>query len=176
MAGLAAGDQEALERLYARYARRVTGFFWRMGRRGGEVDELVHETFVRLWRHGRGWRGEGRLSTYLFGIARSALLDARAAATRSSVAEPPAPRPRAERPEQELERRELRERIEAAIAGLAEPLRVVFSLSTAGDLKYREIAELLDIPLGTVKSRMAAAEERLRAALSGYLEVRREAP
>ena len=73
------------------------------------------------------------------------------------------------RPEEELERRELSRQIEAAVAGLAEPLRLVFSMATAGGLKYREIAGLLEIPVGTVKSRMAAAEEKLRGALSGYL-------
>jgi RNA polymerase sigma-70 factor (ECF subfamily) len=168
MAGLAAGEADALERLYDRYAERLTGFFWRLGNRGGEVDDLVHETFVRLWRHGRGWRGEGRLSTYLFGIAKSAWIDARSGKARTAVPDD-LPRAAAPRPEEELERRELARQIESAVAGLAEPLRLVFSMASGGGLKYREIAELLDIPVGTVKSRMAAAEEKLRAALSGYL-------
>jgi RNA polymerase sigma-70 factor (ECF subfamily) len=169
MADLAAGRPQALERLYERYAERLTGFFWRLGRRGGQVDDLVHETFVRLWRHGRGWRGEGRFSTYLFGIAKSAWLDARTVRGRELVADDLPRASAAPRPEEELERRELGRQIEAAVAGLAEPLRLVFSMATAGGLKYREIAGLLEIPVGTVKSRMAAAEEKLRATLSAYL-------
>ncbi len=173
MAALAAGSQEALERLYERYKRRLTGFFWRLGKRGGEVDDLVHETFVRLWRHGRGWRGEGQLTTYLFGVAKSAWLDSRKKRREVNAddlrrAGSVAP------PERELERRELGERIEQAVSQLAEPLRLVFSMSTAGGLKYREIAELLGIPIGTVKSRMAAAEEKLRRALAGYLGMKKE--
>jgi RNA polymerase sigma-70 factor (ECF subfamily) len=175
MAGLAAGEGRALERLYERYARRLTGFFWRLGKRGGEVDELVHETFVRLWRHGGGWRGEGRFSTYLFGIAKSAWLDSREKRRQLPAAALP-PLAEATRPEHELERRELGEHIERAVAELPEPLRLVFSMATGGGLKYREIAELLGIPVGTVKSRMAAAEEKLRRSLSGYLGVRREQP
>jgi RNA polymerase sigma-70 factor (ECF subfamily) len=176
MAELAGGSQEALERLYGRYASRLTGFFWRLGKRGGEVDDLVHEVFVRLWRHGRGWRGEGRLTTYLFGIAKSVWLDARSAGRREISLEdfPRASAPAT--PDRELERRELGRQIERAVSGLAEPLRLVFSMATAGGLKYREIAELLGIPLGTVKSRMAAAEDKLREALSGYLGVKREEP
>jgi RNA polymerase sigma-70 factor (ECF subfamily) len=173
MAELAAGNQEALERLYERYAKRLTGFFWRLGKRGGEVDELVHEVFVRLWRHGRGWRGEGRLTTYLFGIAKSVWLDSRSVRRQINVAD--LPRAGSEsRPDREAERRELGRQIERAVGELAEPLRLVFSMVTAGGLKYREIAELLGIPLGTVKSRMAAAEEKLRAALSAYLGMKRD--
>jgi RNA polymerase sigma-70 factor (ECF subfamily) len=174
MAALAAGDQEGLERLYARYASRLTGFFWRLGKAGGEVDDLVHEVFVRLWRHGRGWRGEGRLSTYLFGIAKSVWLDARSEARRAVSSEDFPSLADHSRPEAELERRELGRQIERAVGGLPEPLRLVFSMANGGGLKYREIAELLEIPLGTVKSRMAAAEEKLRAALSGYLDLRRD--
>ena len=175
MAELAAGREEALERLYRRYSARLAGFFWRLGRTGGEVDDLVHEVFVRLWRHGRGWRAEGRFTTYLFGIAKSVWLDARS--VRRPVDATELPRHSAPaRPDHEMERGELGRQIERAVADLAEPLRVVFSMATAGDLKYREIAELLDIPLGTVKSRMAAAEEKLRDALAGYLGVERDRP
>jgi len=174
MAGVASGDEAGLERLYRRYAARLTGFFWRLGAKGGEIDDLVHESFVRLWRHGRGWRGEGRLSTYLFGIARSAFLDARAERGGVETSGPEPSAAAAARPDQEAQRRELGEHISAAVAGLAEPLRMVFSMATAGGLKYREIAGLLGIPVGTVKSRMAAAEEKLRAELSGYLGMRRD--
>jgi RNA polymerase sigma-70 factor (ECF subfamily) len=170
MAGLASGDQRALERLYDRYAQRLTGFFWRLGRRQPEIEELVHETFVRLWRYGRGWRGEARFTTYLFGIARSAWLDSRQKGNRGSSAGDLNLRPAPVRPEVEAERRELGREIEKAVAELAEPLRLVFSMSTAAGLKYREIAEVLEIPLGTVKSRMAAAEEKLRISLSKYLK------
>lgn len=176
MAELAGGGQEALERLYRRYSERLTGFFWRLGVKRGEIDELVHETFVRLWRHGGAWRGRGRLTTYLFGIARSAWLDSRGGSARPLEADRLARVPEVVRPEVEAERRELGRQIERAVAGLAEPRRLVFSMSTAGGLKYREIAELLGIPLGTVKSRMAAAEEKLRGALAGYLGLKRSEP
>jgi RNA polymerase sigma-70 factor (ECF subfamily) len=173
MQELASGSQEALERLHGRYAPRLAGFFWRMGAAAGELDELVQDAFVRLWRHRSAWRGEGRLSTYLFGIARSSWLESRCAAR--GRPEPPDERragPDAHRPDREMERRELAGELSRAMAELPEPLRTVFSLATGGDLKYREIAELLGIPVGTVKSRMAAAEEKLRERLAGYLRGR----
>jgi len=173
MAELAAGGSRALESLYRRYSARLAGFFWRLGSQGEEIDELVQEVFVKLWRYRGAWRREGRFTTYLFGIARSTWLDALGARKRAGALELPAAAGPA-RPEVELERRELADQISAAIAALPEPLRVVFSLATGGELKYREIGELLEIPLGTVKSRMAAAEEKLRGALSAYLDVRRD--
>jgi len=170
MRELAAGSHPALERLYERYAPRLAGFFWRMGTGADQLDELVQDTFIRLWRYKANWRGEGSVSTYLFGVARSAWLESRSGGTRILGLEG-SPRGGGEvpPPDRELERRELGREISGALADLPEPLRDVFSLATAGGLKYREIAELLGIPVGTVKSRMAAAEERLRERLSGYL-------
>jgi RNA polymerase sigma factor (sigma-70 family) len=172
MRELAGGSHAALERLYDRYASRLAGFFWRMGADAGELDELVQDAFVRLWRHGSGWRGEGRLSTYLFGIARSAWLEARGGSRRPGAlaAEGRGAGPGPVPPDRALELRELGREIQAAMAELPEGLRDAFSLATAGGLKYREIAELLGIPVGTVKSRMAAAEEKLRERLSRYVE------
>jgi len=170
MRELAGGSHAALERLYGRYASRLAGFFWRMGAGRAETEELVQDTFVRLWRHGAGWRGEGRLSTYLFGVARSAWIDSRSQARR-----PPPPaggagdRSGPPEPGRELERRELGREIGQALASLPDGLRDVFSLATAGGLKYREIADVLGIPVGTVKSRMAAAEEKLRERLARYV-------
>jgi len=170
MRELAAGSHRALERLYDRHAARLAGFFWRMGAGAAEMDELVQDAFVRLWRHGSNWRGDGRLSTYLFGIARSAWNESRSAARRPAApAGSPEGRSEMSRPDRELERRELGREIGEALAALPEGLRDVFSLATAGDLKYREIAEVLGIPVGTVKSRMAAAEEKLRERLSRYV-------
>jgi RNA polymerase sigma-70 factor (ECF subfamily) len=173
MRELAAGSHRALERLYDRHSPRLAGFFWRMGAGAAEMDELVQDVFVRLWKHGANWRGDGRLSTYLFGIARSAWQESRSAARRPADAAAGAAgaggRTEADRPDRELERRELGREIGEALAELPEGLRDVFSLATAGDLKYREIAEVLGIPVGTVKSRMAAAEEKLRERLSRYV-------
>lgn len=174
MAGLAAGRPEALEDLYRRYAVRLSGYFWRAGCSAGEIDELVQDTFVRLWRGRGSWRGRGRLSTYLLGIARSVRLEAfgrRAGA--AAGRELPEDLASSRSPHAELEGRELREKLAGAVAALPEPLREVFALAHGGELKYREIAGLLGIPVGTVKSRMAAAEEKLRASLSGYLGIDR---
>jgi RNA polymerase sigma-70 factor, ECF subfamily len=169
MGGLATGDPEALERLHRRYSSKVAGFFWRMGGRNLDTQDLLHETFLRLWRGGKAWRGEGRLSTYLFSIARSAWIDSKRARRDLSIEEL-AFSERSAGPDLQAERSELREKIEEAMAELSEPLRLVFSMSTGAGLKYREIAETLAIPLGTVKSRMAAAEEKLRLSLSKYIE------
>lgn len=170
MRELSAGGGAALERLYGRYASRLSAYFWRMGSEAAEADELVQDVFIRLWRHRLTWRGEGRVSTYIFGVARSAWQAARSARPgAASLDAGPEPALSAAGPHCEAERRELAAEVSRAVNELPEALRTVFSLGTGGGLKYREIAELLGIPVGTVKSRMAAAHEKLRERLARHV-------
>ena len=69
----------------------------------------------------------------------------------------------------EVLNQELSERIAAAVEGLSEKLRLVFVLGQLQGFRYADIAEILEIPVGTVKSRMANAEKAIRGRLSSYL-------
>jgi RNA polymerase sigma-70 factor (ECF subfamily) len=171
MIELAGGSQAALEKLYERYARRLAAFYWRMGSEAAESDELVQDTFIRLWRHRLTWRGEGRVSTYIFGVAKSVWLSARSARPGGvSLDDAREPELGTAGPHAAAEGRELSADIARAMNELPEVLRTVFAMGTGGGLKYREIADLLGIPVGTVKSRMSAAHEKLRMRLARHRE------
>ncbi|MHC4777003.1 MAG: RNA polymerase sigma factor, partial [Planctomycetota bacterium] len=129
----------------------------------------------------RNWRPTGKFSTYLFQIAKNYWINERAKLSRRI--KPITLRDDDEDfgegldgiasdssggPEREVLRREMAEDILNAVSGLSEKLRLTFVLSQYQGLKYAEVAEILGIPVGTVKSRMSAAEKELRRKLKKY--------
>ncbi len=143
------------------------------------AEDGVQETLLRLWASRERWRPTGKVSSYLFGIALHWANNQRARrATRarhehrpSTFADAPSTAlefvspPAVTQPERVLLARWERERMTAALRTLPEGQRRVFEMSHFDGRKYAEIASLLGIPVGTVKSRMSEAVRRLRAAL-----------
>jgi RNA polymerase sigma-70 factor (ECF subfamily) len=178
-----AGDMAAFESLYARYRRPLMGFFLRLtGGDGGFSEDLVQETFVRLWKGRKRYRPTGKFTTYLFQIGKNHWLNERDKKRRriSAVSLEGAGDesgngfreavPAGERgPVGETLNHELAARIQEAVDGLSEKLRLVFVLGQVQGMRYADVAEILGIPVGTVKSRMANAEKTIRGRLSGYL-------
>jgi RNA polymerase sigma-70 factor (ECF subfamily) len=165
------------EEVYQRYRRPV----WRLARRltGSDEEALdaCQEIFLRVWRGLGGFRGEARLSTWVFQIAWNYLRAFRRSRLRRTrvlveprLAEGEEP-PDAVDPGPDPERRagsaELLERLEPAMRMLPEAHRVVLWLRDGEDLSYAEIAEVLDVPIGTVRSRLARARRALRTAVEG---------
>jgi len=165
------------EEVYRRYRAPV----WRLARRltGGEEEALdaTQEIFLRVWRGLGGWRGEAQLSTWVFQIAwnylrslrrremgrpRAVPLDAADASAEAVTVPDSAPDP-----ERHADAAERLGRVEAALAKLGETHRVVIWLRDGEDLSYEEIAKVLDVPIGTVRSRLARAREALRRAVEG---------
>jgi RNA polymerase sigma-70 factor (ECF subfamily) len=176
------GDMAAFEGLFARYGRALSNFFFRLTWDRAFSEDLVQETFLRVWNGRMGYRPQGKFTTWLFQIAKNHWLNelekrrrriapiSLDAAGRSEGnglrdAVPDAARG----PAGEAMNRELSREIGAAVAGLTEKLRVVFVLGQVRGMKYADIAEILGIPEGTVKSRMSNAEKALRGRLSGWL-------
>jgi len=162
------GDEGAWRDLVALYQQPIQALVWRLliGRSRHRVEDLVQETFVRVLRALPGFDldGPATLSTWMLTIAtRLALNELRRDEPVALDVEPIAPG----RTDTELERRRLGAAIAAAVASLAEGQRAVFVLREYHDLDYQEIAEILEIDLGTVKSRLA----RARAALRDHLDV-----
>lgn len=163
------------EEVYERYRRPV----WRLARRltGNETEALdaTQEIFIRVWRGLEGFRGEAKLSTWVFQIAWNYLRWYRRRIGRqpSLVAiESPSPErkgfdPEDGRPDPERQATagDLLTRVEAAMDDLPEHYRVVIWLRDAEDLSYEEIAATLDIPIGTVRSRLARARAQLKQAV-----------
>jgi RNA polymerase sigma-70 factor (ECF subfamily) len=165
------------EEVYARFRTPV----WRLARRmtGSEAEALdaTQEIFVRVWRGLGGFRGEARLSTWVFQIAWNYLrwYRRRAGAEPTLVSVEGAgeefPRPSLADTRPDPERRasaiQLLDRVEAAIDALPEHYRVVVWLRDAEDLSYEQIATVLDLPIGTVRSRLARARASLKRTVDG---------
>ncbi len=175
------GDEEAFRQLVARFQKPLINFFYRLTWDRFTAEDYTQEVFVRLVRSRKSYRPTARLSTYLYRIAKNYWIDRcrqRAAAPavgsldrpiRESEGRPTALKDTVEartgRPDEMLHRKEIRERVKEAVGRLPEDLRLVFVLSENQGLRYAEIAEVMEIPVGTVKSRMHAAVRRLRRML-----------
>ena len=143
-----------------RYEKNLLNFFWRQGVSFSEGEDLVQETFLRLWKYRADYRPTARLTTFLFLLARQVRLDALRHDTRRERREE---RWGEARPDvQPPAVAGVRDDVRWAVAQLSEPLREVVELGVFQDLPYAEIAEILSIPVGTVKSRMSNALRKLK--------------
>ena len=149
-----------LEQLYRDLAPTLLSYFRRQPTLGRFAEDLVQDTFVRAIRRFTYLRDSVSPRAYLFGIARHVSVDALRThrPTEELLVEPPA---EASPP---VDDRLLAMQI--AIAGLPEPQRETLQLKLQHELSYEEIAEVLAIPVGTVRSRLHHAVAHLRAALN----------
>ena len=151
---------EALLSEAKKFEKNLLNFFWRQGVTSFESEDLVQETYLRLWRYRADYRPTAKLSTFLFLLARQVRIDALRRQTRRERREEEwtADRPLVS----EARTPGMREDVRWALARLSEPLREVVELGVFQDLPYAEIAEILEIPVGTVKSRMHNALKELK--------------
>jgi RNA polymerase sigma-70 factor (ECF subfamily) len=159
------GDERAWRDLVACYQSVVHALVWRMlvGRARHRVEDLVQETFVRVLRALPSFdpAGPATLQTWMLTIAtRLALNELRRKEPEALVdhQQPLAP----ERTDAAAERRRLGAAIAAGVAALPDTQRAVFVLREYHELDYLEIASVLELDLGTVKSRLARARGALR--------------
>lgn len=165
-----AGDHDAFARLVERHHPRILALLERLSGCAEQALDLAQETFVSAYRHLSSFRHDSRFSTWLHSIAcnhaASAARRRRPAASLDAVAggrEPPAPAIDVSR---RLELAELRDRIAGALDRLDERYRQVVVLSDMQGISYEEIASVLDIPIGTVRSRLHRGRMELRALLA----------
>jgi RNA polymerase sigma-70 factor (ECF subfamily) len=168
------GEQAACRALIERYQAPVYALLYRMLQPGGldaAVEDLAQETFLRVLTALPRFSldGPARLSTWILTIAaRLAISEARLPArrARAHLAPVDAVAPGAPAPDEEASRRAVEAVVRRAIAGLSADHRAVLLLRAYHDLDYPEIAQALQIDIGTVKSRLSRARAALRAALS----------
>lgn len=158
MARLAAGDRDsALPALYDLYARRLFGIGLRLLGDRGLAEELVQETFVRLWRSaGRFDPERGSVATFVFTLARRAAVDLHRRASSRPLAElndDDLERSDAAEPGEEFEHVVLGLEVREALDALSKEQRSVLELYYREDLTQQQIADRLGLPLGTVKTR-----------------------
>ena len=144
------------------YEKALLNFFWRQGVSMSEGEDLVQETYLRLWRYRREYRPTAKFSTFLFLMARQVRIDALRRQTRRSRREEEWSGLSPDTASPVQGRTDAREDVRWALARLSEPLREVVELGVLQDLPYAEVAEILAIPVGTVKSRMSNALKKLK--------------
>ena len=163
------GDEDAFGELMNQYRRPLTGFFYSLCWNHDTAQDYAQEVLVSLWLARERYEAIGSFKSYIYRIARNVWfqeLRSRKCRPQPFYYEELDLAEDAVDIEKLLIRRYVDRRIRLAVAGLPEHHRLVFVLSHFQGLKYWEIAETLEIPIGTVKSRMSAAVSNLRQRLS----------
>ena len=178
MVQAASGDLQAFESLVVRHRGRLEAFSYRLCWDWEEASDCAQEVFVRLWLGRATYQPRAKFTTYLYTIARNCWIDRRRRSKRQPHTTPleeqigPSARTvlrqiidHTNSPENVVLRRYEMFQIRRAITQLSEEQRLVFTLAHFEELHYAEIADILGIPVGTVKSRMHYAVARLRKLL-----------
>lgn len=163
-------DIQAFERLYRIYQPRLARFLTNMLQRPQLVEEVLNDTMMVVWQGAGNFRGDSKLSTWIFAIAYRKALKARRCwpdpLEDETINSRPSPAAGAD---QLVEHQKLRDALVGAMARLSPEHRAVVDLTYFHDLGYREIAEIVDCPVDTVKTRMFHARRRLRQSMPGEL-------
>jgi len=177
LVALQAGDAALFEAFVADESPTFLAFFRRLGVGPSEAEDLVQEVFLKLFRHADTYQPSGRFEAFAFRIARNAWIDrsrrrgVRPRLVSAAGDDDDGDQPGLEvpdtgpGPEARTETLEEAGRVGAALSQLSEGQRMVFELGVVQELAYHEIARLLEIPEGTVKSRMFHAVRKLRSLL-----------
>ena len=167
MAAAARGDDAAFGALVEKYSSPLLNFFLRKGVSYHDGQDLVSRTFLRLWKYRSRYEPAAKFTTFLYLLAGQISVDFFRESARRGRLEDGVAAETALVEEREL-RGELRPApctaldVRKAVAGLPEGLRDVVELGVFQDLPYKEIARILGIPEGTVKSRMHNALRKLK--------------
>lgn len=161
---LSSGARDAVfEQLFRTMRERVFAVCLNVTANRSDAEDATQETFCSVFRALPSFRGEARLSTWIFRIAIRAALRVRARRVPAELLDDEPVAPRGPNPG---EAREQRDRLLAGLASLSADHRVVLALFAVDGLSHAQIAETLGVPEGTVWSRLHLARKRLAAALA----------
>jgi RNA polymerase sigma-70 factor, ECF subfamily len=164
LGAIAAGDQRAMQVLYARHHVRVYRFVVRLTRDRSLAEDLVGEVFLEVWRRANGFKGKSQVCTWLLAIARYEALSALRAAHSDaqldehaavSVTDP------ADDAETTMSKRDRSAIIQKCLAQLSAVHREVLDLVYYHERSVVEVAEIVGVPVSTVKTRMFYARRRM---------------
>lgn len=164
-----AGDKQAFDALFDRHAPRIYNLLRRLGASVSEAEDLCQETFIEAFHALPSWREASKLSTWLCGIAVNRHRSHRRAAGREPAEEPlddSVPATFESDPFVRLSRSEATMALQTAIAELPEHCRESFVLVYVEQFSYKDTAQLLGVPVGTIQSRLNRAKQLLHVALS----------
>jgi len=177
-----AGDGQAFEVLFAKYQRKVARLLSRYIRDQSEVEDVSQEAFIKAYRALPSFRGESAFYTWLYRISINTAKNYLVAQGRRAPTSTEVDADDAESfddagqlrdintPESLLQSRQIGETIDAAMAGLPEDLRSAIMLREIEGLSYEEIAEAMNCPIGTVRSRIFRAREVVAEKLRPLLD------
>jgi RNA polymerase sigma-70 factor (ECF subfamily) len=170
----AEGSREAFDELVQRYQAEIVNLARAMMAGDGDAEDLAQEAFVRAWRGIRSFRSDSTFKTWLYGIAVNVVRTHRVRRSRLRRIFQDSPKDE-NRAADLLERASaddgieaplaIREVIDRALATLPDEMREAVVLRDVQGLDYREIAAALDVPIGTVESRIFRARKALRPLL-----------
>ena len=179
------GDQKAFELLVIKYQRKIERLIARMVRDADLIEDIAQETFIRAYRALPQFRGESAFYTWLYRIAvntakktlvemkRDPLVTESALVSSSEDDETSRVENElsdGETPDAVLASKEIASTVNAAIEGLSEDLRQAITLREIEGLSYEEIAEVMNCPIGTVRSRIFRAREAIAERLRPLLD------
>ena len=162
------GDREAFGALVEQYRDNVYRLAYRMCGNAYDADEAAQEAFVAAWRALPNFRGDAKFSTWLYRLTTNAAIDVMRREKRHKAAgdgEMVEVADDTDSPQETVERTEQQEAVQKALSTLSEEYREVLLLRYMEELDYAEIAEVLQLPSGTVKSRINRAKAALKTAL-----------
>ncbi len=181
------GDQRAFEMLVVKYQRRVERLIARMVRDTDLVPDIAQETFIRAYRALPNFRGDSAFYTWLYRIAvntakkalmelkRDPLVTQAALASREDEDETSRVENElsdGETPESLMASKQIAREVNAAVEALSEDLRQAITLREIEGLSYEDIAEVMNCPIGTVRSRIFRAREAIATRLRPMLDTR----
>ena len=171
MSRIAAEDMSAFETLYRLYHPRLMRFLAGMTRRPALAEEVLDDTMLVVWRKAHTYHPSAKVSTWIFAIAyRQALQALRKVDDAVESGAEPHTEPLQAGPDIELQQHEVRARLGVALTMLSAEQRAVIELTYYLGYACREIAQIMDCPVDTVKTRMFYARRRLKALLGTSLE------
>ena len=164
---MTAGDDDAMRDLYALYGQRLYAYALRLTNDPATAEDVTQGTLVAAWRSAGAFRGEGRLIAWLLGIVHHTAMKTLRGETQSlddaveEIASQDQPSP-----EEQAQTMDERRRVRQGMQSLSAQHRAVLDLIFYQGLSFREAAQVLNVPVGTVKSRLSYARDPLRGVLA----------
>ena len=166
------GDKRAFELLVIKYQRKLGRLLSRMVRDAAEVEDITQETFIKAYRALPGFRGESAFYTWLYRIgvntAKNYLVGRKRQASSSDVQAEDAENYEegdmlrdVATPDAELQTKQIAQAVNSAVDALPDELRVAITLREIEGMSYEEIAQMMECPIGTVRSRIFRAREAI---------------
>jgi len=176
VAQAAAGSREAFDDLVRRHQVSIVSLARALTNGSADAEDLAQEVFLRVWRSLRGFRGDSTFRTWLHRVAVNVIHSHHGRVSRlRRLFQPASAESAAERDTDPIESAAdpvnvesdlvMRDAIDRALASLPEELRVAVTLRDIQGLDYKEIAAVLDVPIGTVESRIFRGRQRLKPLL-----------